>query len=99
MVENHDFSELRQMYAKKSKISIFYPFDLETWNSVEKSSKKLESWEKNFGGEIRPLSSLSDDPGPAHVYILLLYESWLWNFRRAQFFEHMRWSWELSLRT
>ena len=47
-----------------------FKFDLESWNSVEKSSKKLESWEKNFGGEIRPLTWLSDDPGQPYVYIL-----------------------------
>ena len=71
MVENHDFSQLRQMYAKKSKISNFYAFDLESWKSVEKSSKKLELWDKSFGGEIRPLTWLSDDPGQNHMYIHL----------------------------
>jgi len=53
-----------------SKYQNFDPFKLESWKLVEKSSQKLESLEKNFGSEIRPLTWLSDDPGHQYTTVL-----------------------------
>ena len=39
---------------------------------MEKSSKKLESWGKNFGGEIRPLTWFSECPR-YNIYIYSIY--------------------------
>jgi len=52
---------------------------------VEKSSQKLESWGKNFGGEIRPRTSLSDDPGQTHDTPVPIYYNWWRDFARSKY--------------
>ena len=63
-----------------SRYQNFDPFDLQILNLVKKSPKKLESWGNNFGGEIRPLTWHSDDPGHTYDTHVPIYYNWSRDF-------------------